>query len=53
MGRDPLDDITQIDEWVDLEVLTGLDQRTENRRSVRCRFTAREEPILPALHDRP
>ena len=50
---DPLDDITQIDEWVDLEVLTGLHQRTQDGGPMRRRFAPREQPVFTTKHDGP
>ena len=52
MRRDALDDIAQIHERSDLQVLAGLDQRTQDSGSVRRRFASREQPILAAKHDR-
>src|SRR5450759_3946414 len=53
MRRDPLDDVAQIYERIDLEVFARLDQRTQDRGAVRRRFAARKEPILAAEHDGP
>ena len=50
--RDTLDHVTQVDEGIDLEVLAGLDERTQDRGAVRRRFTAREEPVFAPQHDR-
>jgi len=52
MRRDALDDIAQIHERIDLQVLAGLDQRTQDGGSVRRRFAPREQPIFAAKHDR-
>jgi len=52
MGRDAVDDIAQIDEGVDLQMLAGLHQRTEDGGAMRGGFAAGEEPIFAAEHDR-
>jgi len=52
MGRDALDDIAQIHERIDLEVLAGLHQRTQDGGSVRRRFASSEQPVFAAEHDR-
>lgn len=44
MGRDALDHIAQIDERIDLQVLAGLHQRTEDGRAVGRRVAPREQP---------
>ena len=46
MRRDALDHIAQIDEWIDPQVLAGLDQRTQDGGAMRRRFTARKQPVL-------
>jgi hypothetical protein len=38
MGRDALDDVAQIDERIDVQVLAGLDQRTQDGGAVRRCF---------------
>ena len=50
MGRDAVDDIAQIDERVDLQMLAGLHQRTEDGGAMRGGFAAGEEPIFAAEH---
>ena len=52
MRRGVLDDIAQIHERIDLQVLTGLHERTQDGRAVRRCFAARKQIILPA-QDRP
>src|ERR1700736_5105567 len=52
MRRDALDDIAQIHERIDLQVLAGLPQRTQNGGAMGGGFTSREQPVLPAQHDR-
>jgi hypothetical protein len=52
MRRDGLDHITQIHERIDLQVLAGLDQRTQDGGSMRRRLSPREQPIFAAQHDR-
>jgi hypothetical protein len=44
--RDALDDIVKINERIDLQVLTGLHQRTQDGGAMRRRFTARKQPVL-------
>jgi hypothetical protein len=44
MRRDALDDVAQIDERIDLQVLAGLHERTQDGGSVRRRFAPGEEP---------
>ena len=53
MRRDALDDIAQIHERIDLQVLAGLHQRTQDGGAVRRGFAPGEEPVLAAQHDRP
>jgi len=50
MGRDALDDIAQIHERIDLQVLAGLHQRTQDGGSVRRCFAPREQPVFAAQH---
>jgi hypothetical protein len=53
MGRDAIDDIAQIDERIDLQVLAGLHERTQDGGSVRRRFASSEQPVFAAEYDRP
>ena len=53
MRRDTLDDIAQIHERIDLQMLAGLHQRTQDSGSVRRCFAPGKEPVLPAQDDRP
>jgi hypothetical protein len=53
MGRDALDHITQIDEGIEVQVLAGLHQQTQDGGAVRRRFAPSEEPVFAAEHDRP
>ena len=53
MGRNALDDIAQVDEGIDLQVLAGLHQRTQNGGAMSGGFTSREQPVFAAKHDRP
>ena len=53
MRRDALDHIAQIHERIDLQVLAGLDQRTQDGGAMGGRFAPGEEPVFAAKHDRP
>ena len=48
MRRYALDDIAQIHERIDLQVLAGLHQRTQDGGAVRRCFAPGEEPVLPS-----
>ena len=53
MRRDALDDIAQIHERIDLQVLAGLHQRTQDGGAMGGRFAPGEEPDFAAEYDRP
>ena len=50
MGRDALDHIAQIQERIDLQVLAGLDERTQDGGAMGGRFAPGEEPVFAAQH---
>lgn len=53
MRQHAVDHIAQIHKRVELQVLTGLPERTQDGRAVRSCFAARKQISLPAQDDRP